>query len=423
MGAAQSNAIQCGLVIDVDEPGLGVLRRHQQGARRQLTTAQPVAHTPLHHGLKPIVRRPPRDGWELARTSRVPWSAEPREEPAITPWRWIETTTRQLELCDAAAGETAVVLATDTDCAELRGIMALGLERLGCRVSEVIVRSGALLDGGDPVDNEAVASALLHADLIVDLDGSLIERSSVRDEILDEARVLAIDIDAVAQLDHLIAHPGLIKRIERGDQMVRGARQLTLTSPAGTVVEAKLTDSVGASQFGTVGDVGELAHWPSGAVWVVAQPNDITGTVIAMPGDIVAEADHVVRSPVRMTIERGRIVEVHGDTSDADLIRSYLEAQGDEDTYVITGLGWGMNLTREPPVAGLLDPAHLAPGRGQFAAGMVNIRSGDAARRDRRGLTFSLANASAMVDELDAVRDGELQGNLAPDIYEQAAST
>lgn len=315
-----------------------------------------------------------------------------------------------------------MVLATDIDCADLRAIMALGLERLGCRVTELIVRSGALLDGGDPVDNEAVAAALLHAQLIIDLDGGLVESSTVREEILDEARVLAVDIDTVAELDHLIAHPGLIKRIERGDQMVRGAQQLTLTSPAGTLVEANLADATPTSQFGTVGDVGELAHWPGGAVWVSPQPNGIGGAVIAMPGDIVTEASHVVHSPVRMDIEEGRIVEVSGETADADLIRSYLEAPDDDDAYVITGLGWGMNLTRDAEVTGLLDPGRLAAGRGQHTAGVVNIRAGGADRPGRRGLTLSLSNASATLDDLDAVQDGELQGALAPDIYERAAS-
>lgn len=330
--------------------------------------------------------------------------------------------TRQLELCDAVAGETAIVLATDIDDAELRGLFALALERLGCQVAEIIVRSGALLDGGDPVDTEAVALALTAADLVVDINGRLLERSTAHDEILEQARILAIDVGSVSEIDHLVAHPGLAKRLRRAEELLEHASALTVSSPAGTLLKMSVKDVRSQSSPGTVAQPGQLAHWPAGAVWSLPKRSSITGCVVAMPGDIIHEAGHLIRSPVRLEISNGKINDVLGDTADADILRSHLEAVDDEHALEIAEVGWGMNLTRRGSELGPFDTARMAAGRGPLAAGQVNLRSGS--RTDAEvGLTLSLGGASVVVDDLELITNGALEGVLAPDIYERAAGS
>ncbi len=308
------------------------------------------------------------------------------------------------------------VLATDTDDAELRALFALALERLGCTVIELVVRSSTLLQDGDPVDNGAVAAALLHTDLVIDLGGDLVERSSASDEILDEARVIAIDVDSPHDLDRLTAHPGLAKRLGHAVEILDEGTSMRVGSLAGTSLRADLEDAEVSSTSGLATNVGDLVHWPGGAVW--ARASAIDGTIVAMPGDMLSEARHLLRSPVRLEVNRGKLVEVLGDTVDADVVRSYLEGLDHDDAYTITMLGWGMNLTHGASSLARFDPSRLAAGRGPLTAGLVNLRIGGPGQQ---GMTLSLADASATVDSLDIVIEGSLHGTLAPDVYERAA--
>lgn len=340
-----------------------------------------------------------------------------RKERVIITWRWVETITQQLELCGVRPDETAAVVATDTDDAELRGLVALALERLGCRVHELIVRSGSLVMGEDPIDDGAVAAALLHSDLVVDVNGSLVEQSSALDELLDEARVLALHARSLADLDHLVAHPGLLRRVERALSMLDTASRLSVTSDAGTQLDVDLTDATVSGSAGQATITGELAHWPAGAVWIEPAVREVTGTLIAMPGDLVPEAGRIIRSPLRIELEKGHVADILGDTGDGDLVRSYLESFDDETVYDVSGLGWGLNITRGLAGLALFDEARLAVGRGPLTAGAVNVRTG----RRGAGLTLSLCNTTVLVDDTPVVDVGRLQGALTPDMYERAA--
>lgn len=314
------------------------------------------------------------------------------------------------------------MLATDTDQAALRELVALALERIGCETVEMVVRSGAVLDRGDPVDNEAVAVALASADLVIDVNGRLLERSAARVEVLEQARVLALDIDRAEDLDLLVAHPGLAKRLQRAEEALAAATELVLSSEAGTNLAMSIADSATWSSAGTAAEVGMLEHWPAGAVWVRPRRSSITGCVVAMPGDLICEAGHVLRSPVRLEVDEGRITDVLGETSDADTLRSQFEGLDHEMAFDVADIGWGMNFTRRGGELGVFDPRHLGPGRGPLAAGRVDIRTGSRSDTDI-GLTLALGRTSVSADHLDLVIDGTLEGVLAPDIYERAAGS
>ncbi len=342
---------------------------------------------------------------------------------AINTWRWIDTIGRQLELCAVTPGETAVVLATDTNDAALRQVFSLGLERHGAEVIELIVRSGALLDGGDPVDIEAVALALTAADLVIDVHGSLVANSEAAGEVLEQTRVLEVGIDHLHELDHLVAHPGLAKRLARAEELLGGGTTMVVSSAAGTMLRAGLRDAPIRSSAGVVEAVGDLARWPSGIVWVRPDADTISGCVLAMPGDLIQEAQHLIRSPVRIEVEKGRITDVIGDSTDADICRTQLESLGDEHAYTVVELGWGMNLTRHATELGVFDPLRLAAGRGPLAAGRVNLRTAGSLDGGDAGVTLSLADATVAIDDVEVIAAGALQGVLAPDIYERAAGS
>ncbi|MEM7288727.1 MAG: hypothetical protein AAF480_20465, partial [Actinomycetota bacterium] len=278
------------------------------------------------------------------------------------------------------------------------------------------------LDGQDPVDNEAVALALTAADLVVDVNGSLVEESAACTEVLDQARVLALDIDGMADLDHLVAHPGLARRLDAADAALRAGSAMRVSSETGTNLTMSIGEASTRVDNGVAATKGTLAHWPAGAVWTRPKRSTIVGCIVAMPGDLVVEAGHVLRSPVRIEIESGKVTDVLGDSADADVVRSQLESLDDDRAYDIAEVGWGMSVTRRSGGIGPFDAAFLAPGRGLSSAGRVNVRAGS---RSEPGVsvTFSLASTSVDVDGQDSVADGSLIGPLAPDVYERTAGT
>ena len=267
-----------------------------------------------------------------------------------------------------------------------------------------------------------MALALTAADLVIDVNGSLVEESAACSEVLEQSRVLALDIDHVAELDHLVAHPGLARRLGAAESMLRDGSSMRVTAEAGTSLTMNIGEASTRIDNGVASSQGDLAHWPAGAVWTRPKRSTIVGCIVAMPGDLVVEAGHVLRSPVRIEIDSGKVTDVLGDSADADVVRSQLESLDDDRAYDIAEVGWGMGLTRRAEALGPFDTALLAPGRGLSSAGRVNVRAGS--RSDPGvSVTFSLAASSVAVDGHDSVADGHLIGPLAPDVYERTAGS
>ncbi len=309
----------------------------------------------------------------------------------------------------------------DTDNADLRNLFALSLERLGCQVAELVVRSGDLFDGGDPVHAEPVALALTAADLVIDTTGSLVAASSARAEILEQARVLAIAVHDIHDIDDLVAHPGLGRRLQRAAELLTYGSSLTIDSHSGTHVDVSLSGATYTSAAGVVLEPGDFEYWPAGLVSAHPGRGAVNGCVVAMPGDSIAEAGHLIRSPVRIEIENGLLTDVLGDSTDADIVRSQLEALDDPRAFHIAEIGWGMNLVRGDSELTVFDPARLGTGRGPLAAGRVNIGIGNAGAVADVGVTLSLGGTDLAIDDVELISRGVLAGVLAPDIYERAA--
>src|SRR5690606_22926441 len=79
--------------------------------------------------------------------------------------------------------------------------------------------------------------------------------------------------------------------------------------------------------------------------FVFTQGNDggVNGTVMLMPGDIIAAFKRYVETPVKFRIENGHIVEISGDGADAAMIREYIEIFRDPRAYAVAHIGWGLN--------------------------------------------------------------------------------
>jgi hypothetical protein len=362
------------------------------------------------------------NGWALAAPGRrygVARSGPSGDDPAtrrppISTWRRIETITRQLELCDVVAGEQIALVTDDSVDAGVVDLFVAVCERLGASLTRLMAPD----DPGqraDPISAPVVKAALTSATLVLDLTGR-VAGSAASSDILDVARLLSIDAGRTADLDALVAHPGLARRLERASEVLGAGASAVLSSAAGTILDIGLTGAAHRAPAVVAAEVGDQGNWPGGAVWIQPRADIVNGTVIIMPGDVLVGPAATVRSPVRLEVSGARVVDILGDNADADLVRSELERLDPDKPCRVAEVGFGLSVERP----GRADDARLGRGAAVRQAGRCSLTlRGPQADGT---LTIALNRASFAVDHLDVVVDGELIGAVAPDVYELAAA-
>jgi 2,5-dihydroxypyridine 5,6-dioxygenase len=118
---------------------------------------------------------------------------------------------------------------------------------------------------------------------------------------------------------------------------------MRITSDAGTNIRYGLSQYPVLTEYGYTDSPGRWDHWPSGFLLTQGNDNDVDGTVVLMPGDIINEFRSYVQSPVRLTVKRGRVTDIEGDGLDAAFLRSYIDSFNDDRAYAVSHIGWGLN--------------------------------------------------------------------------------
>ena len=134
------------------------------------------------------------------------------------------------------------------------------------------------------------------------------------------------------------------------------------------------------------------------------------------PGDIFLKSGHRLSDPVHLEIENGNLVEILGDSADANLIRIHLQNEPKADTaYHLNGVSLGLALTRELQHDGLLGQELLPMGQDIHHAGWSSVNIGSS-------MTLTLTQATVLFDDQMIFESGELKGVLQPDPYERSAA-
>ena len=96
------------------------------------------------------------------------------------------------------------------------------------------------------------------------------------------------------------------------------------------------------AEYGYSDTPGRWDHWPSGFLFTGGADDGVDGKVVLAPGDIIFPFKSYVQTPIEITIEQGRIVDIRGEL-DADLLSEYMRSFRDEKAYGIAHIGWGLN--------------------------------------------------------------------------------
>ncbi len=267
--------------------------------------------------------------------------------------KWIDAFARVFDLCKVAEGEPVAILSESQSRRLHLRLAELALLRLGARPfhvqvptppqrAPVPVRStGAsqALQGLEP----AIA-ALAASGLVVDLTVEGMLHAPELPAILAKGtRLLMISNEHPEALERLAPDPALEPKVRKAVQLARAAREMRVTSDAGTDLLVDMRDARVVGVWGWCDRPGTVAHWPGGVVVAFPKAGSVEGVLVLDQGDVNLTFKRYLESRVTLRIERDYVVAVEGEGTDAELMRRYFAAWDDPEVYATSHVGWGMN--------------------------------------------------------------------------------
>jgi 2,5-dihydroxypyridine 5,6-dioxygenase len=267
--------------------------------------------------------------------------------------RWIDMFEHVFRLCGVAPGDACAVLSETQTRHGHPQHAELALARIGARPFHVVMPAKASAapvpvrstGASDAIGRlEPVVQALAASAFVADCTVEGLQHAVELPRILaGGARVLAISHE----------HPEILERcLPRADdadvaraamRQLKGAREMRVTSPAGTDLRIALEGARVGGVWGFTAKPGTLSHWPGGLVLAFPAAGSVAGTLVLAPGDVNLTFKRYLQDAVRLVIEDDRAVAVVGDGVDAELMRGYFAAWNDPTAYAVSHVGWGLN--------------------------------------------------------------------------------
>mgnify|MGYP000724115029 CR=1 FL=1 len=144
-----------------------------------------------------------------------------------------------------------------------------------------------------------------------------------------DLRVLVLRCKDVRELRKLVVSSGVARRAQALERLSSSSRELKIASGAGSFLTAGLASVQCVASTGIASNKGEVAEWPSGIFRMVFNAQQVNGEAVFMPGDIFTGTGRVLSAPIHLEIENGNLVEILGDSPDANYVRSHLESESD----------------------------------------------------------------------------------------------
>ena len=267
--------------------------------------------------------------------------------------RWIDAFEATFAACKAGPDQQAIIL-SETQSRDLNVHLAeLALSRMKVpffhlklpspapEAPAIIRSSGASLALNG---QEGAVRALAAADFVVDLTVEGLMHAPQTGEILQGgARILNISNEHPEMLERALPDDDLKARCQAAARLCRGAREMVVTSDAGTDLRVKMGGNRTVAVWGWTDRPGTLAHWPGGIVVSFPAAGSVNGRLVFQPGDMNLTFKRYFESRVTFDLSDDYVTDIKGDGTDARLMRAYLEAFGEREAYATSHVGWGLN--------------------------------------------------------------------------------
>ena len=276
-------------------------------------------------------------------------------------------------------------LQTATIAAQAAGAVVTRIELQPINAEKAPSRDLMNYLGETPLTNNPVAlAAMKNSDIVLDL--MLLLFSPEQMEILESGTKILLAVEPPEVLVRAVPTEADRERVLAASKLLKAAKKMHVTSPAGTDVTFKLGDYPTISEYGFCEEPG---RW-----------------------DILLPQKNYVSEKVTMQLREGFVRSIEGDI-DAALLREFMEAYKDPEAYAIAHIGWGMQPRCYWHTLSLVDreatsgqDARAFEGNFLFSLGPNNEAGGP--RTTPCHLDIPLRNCTVKLDDVVVVRDGKV---------------
>jgi 2,5-dihydroxypyridine 5,6-dioxygenase len=335
--------------------------------------------------------------------------------------KWIDLFAEVFALCKVSRGDICAVLSESQSRALNVRLAELALARLGARPFHVVVptarqsapvpirSTGAsvALQNLAPAVGALAASAFV-ADCTVE---GLMHAAELPEILKSGARVLYISNEHPDVLERLAPSSADEQQVRAAMRLLREAKAMKVTSPAGTKLEIRIEGARVGGVWGYTAKPGTLSHWPGGLCLAFPKAGSVNGTLVMAPGDLNLTFKRYLESPVRLTIADDYVTKIDGDSLDADLMREYFAAWGDREAYAVSHVGWGLNPRARWDALAMYDKRDVNGTEQRAFAGnfLYSTGANEAAGRHTLGhFDLPFRHCTIELDGKTVVRDGKL---------------
>lgn len=340
--------------------------------------------------------------------------------------KWIDCFAETFALCGVKAGDVAAVLSETQSRPVNVELAALALARLGASVFRIVLTSPRL-SAPVPVRSTGasdaiarlgpVVQALAGCTFVADLTVEGLLHAPELPEILGQgARVLMVSNEHPEVLERCRPDPALEPRVKAGMKRLRAAKSMQVSSVAGTDLHINLENARVGGGWGYTARAGTISHWPGGLCLAFPAAGSVNGTLVMNEGDVNLTFKRYLEKPVVLTIENDYVTDIGGDHLDADLMRGYFAAWGDQEAYAVSHVGWGMNPAARWDAMAFYDKRDFNGTELRAFAGnfLYSTGANEVAGRHTLGhFDLPLRNCTVMLDGDLVVDTGVLHGDLA----------
>ncbi|WP_043837545.1 2,5-dihydroxypyridine 5,6-dioxygenase [Muricoccus aerilatus] len=338
----------------------------------------------------------------------------------------VEAWKKVLTLSELKPGEVVTVLTGPVTHPQTLSTALIAAKGMGAIVNRLdlpamnghasLSRDALAFVGDTPLTgNPAGMAALKASDLVLDL--MLLLFSPEQGEILESGTRMLLAVEPPEVLARLVPTMEDKRRVKAAAEKLRAAREMHVTSPAGTDLRCALGDYPLLEEYGFVDAPGRWDHWPSGflATW----PNEgrSEGTIVIDRGDILLPQKSYVQDRIVLTVRNGYVTKVEGGL-DADLLQDYMQSFNDPEAYAISHIGWGLQDRARWSVLSLYDreqtigmDARAFAGNFLFSLG-PNTEAGGT-RNTPCHIDIPLRHCTVRLDGQEVTRDGKVLDQVA----------
>ena len=263
--------------------------------------------------------------------------------------------------------------------------------------------------------NAAAIAALKKSDLVLDLMTLLF--SPEQAEILEGGTKILLAVEPPEVLVRLLPSLEDKTRVGQAAAMLAAAKEMRVTSKAGTDLRLPLGEFPVIQEYGFVDEPGRWDHWPSGFGLTFPNERQASGRVVLDRGDILLPMKSYLNTCIEMTVDKGYVKSITGEV-DADLLNDYMTSFDDKEAYAVSHIGWGQQRRARWSTLGLYDreetigmDARAFAGNFLFSMGPNNEAGGS--RHTACHIDIPMRNCTVLLDNREVVREGKLLEDAA----------